>query len=91
MNRNEIYEFLKNKFEKEFINKVLYYLFNSNHINRYFLNDFTEIIGRSKFNVNNIIIPIFPVQPPEDIAKILKDKFGNIDFTNQGLLILLEK
>ena len=55
------------------------------------MNDFTETIERSKFNVNNIIITIFPVQPPEDIAKILKDKFGNIDFTNQGLLILLEK
>ena len=93
MNRIELYDFLLSKFDKNFINKILYYVFNSSHINRYFLDDFIDLIHLSKFikSDKNIIHPIFPIVVPKDIETVLKNKYGNRDFSNQGLFLLLEK
>jgi len=90
MSRHEMYEYLMGKFDREFSAKVLYYIFNSNHINRYFLDDFVSVVNLSRFKKNNII-KIFPSSVPEDVATILTKKYGDLDFSHQGLMMLLEK
>jgi len=49
MPRHEMFEYLVEKFDQEFASKVIYYIFNSSHINRYFLDDFIKITDASRF------------------------------------------
>ncbi len=90
MSRIEMYEHLILKHSREFSCKVLYYVFNSNHINRYFFDDFKKIIEESNFS-NISITPIFPKQIPDDVHNLLIQKYGTQNYTHNGMLLVLEK
>lgn len=90
MSRTEIYDYLRMNHSREFSRKVMYYIFNSNHLNRYFFNDFQKFIEDSNF-LHKSITPIFPREVPTDVLNKLTQKHGDQNFTHNGMLIILEK
>lgn len=90
MSRAEMYEHLTRKHSREFSQRVIYYVLNSNHINRYFFNDYEKIINESKFSRKSIT-PIFPREIPPEIQNDLHRRYGPQDFVHNGMLVILEK
>lgn len=87
----EMYDYLINqKHSRSFANKVIYYIYNSNHINRFMFEDYINIVNRTYFSKKSIT-PFFESQIPDDIQKKLIGKFGAQNFTSNGMLILLER
>lgn len=86
----EIYDLLVSKFDRKFAQEVVYYIFQSNHINRYFFKDYTDVIERSKFQKKDIH-PLFPMEIPNMIQEALIKKYGDQDFSHNGMLALLHK
>lgn len=88
----EMYDYLLSvNCDKEFAREVVYYVYSSNHINRFFLDDFVEIVGRSDFKVVQAT-PVFPVPVPADVQAKLETLYaGRKNFSNDGLLLVLER
>ena len=77
--------------DKAFAREVVYYVYSSNHINRFFLDDFLEIVQRSDFKVAQAT-PMFPVPVPAATQARLEQLHpGRKNFSNDGLLLVLEK
>lgn len=90
MSREEMYDYLSEKYSQDFSRKVMYYIFNSNHINRYFFKDFEKFIRESKFTSKSIT-PLFPREIPDQVHETLIRKFGHQDYAHNGMLVLLKK
>lgn len=90
MTRAELYSYLRNKHSKNFSDTLLYYFYNSPHINRYFFSDYVTLINKSLFSSIEIM-PLFPTQIPSDVAERLERKYGMQDFTHNGMMLLLTK
>ena len=77
--------------DRAFAHDVVYYVYSSNHLNRFFLEDFLAIVRRSEFSVVQTT-PIFPVPvPPETQARLEMLHPGRTDFSHDGLLLVLER
>ena len=77
--------------DRAFAQDVVYYVHASNHLNRFFLEDFLAIVRRSEFSVVQTT-PIFPVPvPPETQARLETLHPGRTDFSHDGLLLVLER
>lgn len=77
--------------DKNFARDVVYYVYSSNHINRFFLEDFLEIVGRSDFKIVEAT-PVFPVAVPAGVQAQLESQYaGRKDFSHDGLLLVLER
>jgi SAM-dependent methyltransferase len=77
--------------DKEFAREVVYYVYSSNHINRFFLDDFIEIVRRSDFTVSQAT-PMFPVEvDPATQARLETLHPGRKNFSNDGLLLVMER
>lgn len=88
----ELYDhLLSTGHDKAFAREVVYYVYSSNHINRFFLDDFVEIVRRSEFKVVQAS-PIFPRPVPAEIQARLEAMYpGRKDFGSNGLLLVLER
>ncbi|MFT3856688.1 MAG: class I SAM-dependent methyltransferase [Aquabacterium sp.] len=92
MRPTELYDhLLKATGDRRFAQEVVYYVYNSNHINRFFLEDFVEMIGRSPFKPVQVS-PMFPMNVPAEIQSRLEAMYpGRKNFSHNGLLVVLER
>jgi SAM-dependent methyltransferase len=87
----EMYDYLINaNHSRSFANKVIYYIYNSNHINRFMFEDYVDIINRTYFSKKSIT-PFFDSQIPNEIHQRLEKKYGIRNFSSNGMLVLLER
>lgn len=74
-----------------FARDVVYYVYTSNHINRFFLEDYLAIVARSDFKVEQAT-PIFPAQVPAEVQARLETLHpSRKDFSHDGLLLVLSR
>jgi hypothetical protein len=90
MRPSEIIDLLTPKFGRNFAHEVIYYIYQSPHINRFMFDDYLEIFNRSKF-INKEVLPLFPTEVPEDILRQLTHKYGSFNFSHNGMLVVLKK
>ncbi len=71
--------------------EIVYFVYSSPHINRFFLDDYVEMIARSPLTVLQMI-PQFPMAVPEDVQTQLAARNpGRNNFSHSGLLLVLER
>ncbi|AII42044.1 hypothetical protein KR100_01310 [Synechococcus sp. KORDI-100] len=91
LSRIEAYKALKERFDGEFADEVIYYTFNSDHINRYFSEDYLFTFENSPFDCRKIQLT-FPCKPSIELQRSLEQANpGYQHFTNNGIFALLEK
>ena len=75
--RNQTFADIKNRFDSTFAEEVIYNTYNSNHINRYFSEDYQIT---------------FPRNPSPEIQAALESRFpGYKQFGNNGIYAILRK
>ena len=91
LTRYQAYEVLTKRFDKEFAEEIIYYTYNSDHINRYFSEDYKLAFSSSPLMVK-MYEKTFPTLPTEKIQSALESKYcGYKEFSNNGILALLKK
>ena len=89
--RNQTFANIKNRFDSTFAEEVIYNTYNSNHINRYFSEDYQIIFEDSGFNIEEYQIT-FPRNPSPEIQAALESRFpGYKQFGNNGIYAILRK
>lgn len=90
LNRREAYKVLKHRFDSNFAEEVVYYAYNSDHINRYFSEDYLMFFEESPFiSVQTRLT--FPVNPTNKMQAILEELHpGYKHFSNNGIFALLQ-
>ena len=89
--RLQAFQNLAARFDCEFAEEVIYYTFNSDHINRYFSEDYLLAFQASPFVVDHCQLS-FPFVPPVDIQQALERRcYGYTQFANNGIFALLSK
>ena len=89
--RSQTYQDISARFDREFAEEIIYYAYNSNHINRYFSEDYATVFARSKFNVSNFQLT-FLRPPSTPIQTALEARFpGYKQFSNNGILAVAQK
>jgi SAM-dependent methyltransferase len=90
MSRGEMTRYLYEKIDKATADQIVYYVYQSNHINRFFTEDYIDAVRQTQFKVNklDLVFPssINPVQ--EEKLKLMHP--GKKYFTNNGILLVLE-
>jgi len=90
-NRSYTYIDIRNRFDAPFAEEVIYNTYNSNHINRYFSEDYRVIFDNSEFDIVEYQIT-FPQIPTSEIQATLESKFpGYTQFSNNGIYAILRK
>lgn len=91
LNRRDAYKTLKQRFDSDFAEEVVYYTYNSDHINRYFSEDYSLFFEESPLICVKVQLT-FPAQPSAEMQIALqRANPGYQQFANNGLLALLEK
>ena len=91
MSRGEMTEYLYQKLDKQTADRIVYYVYQSNHINRFFTEDYIDAIEQSLFTINKLDL-IFKVPIDSAIEQKLKIMNpGRTEFANNGILLVLEK
>lgn len=91
LNRREAYKTLKQRFDSDFAEEVVYYTYNSGHINRYFSEDYLMVFEESPFIIREARLT-FPAQTSAEMQAALQQANpGYQEFSNNGILGLLEK
>ena len=76
---------------REFAEEVIYYTYNSDHINRYFSEDYIMAFKESLFDCKEVQLT-FPTQPSAEMQAALKQANpGYEQFANNGIFALLTK
>lgn len=91
-NKDEALNFLKEKtkYTKEQIEQIVYQAYDSKLINRFMFKDYIEALSNSQFN--DIKLKYWYTIPvPEDILKILINKYGEMRFDVVGMEIVAKK
>ena len=89
--RLQAFQQLSARFDAEFAEEVFYNTFNSDHINRYFSEDYLLAFQASPFVVDHCQLS-FPFVPPVDIQQVLERRYpGYAQFANNGIFALLSK
>jgi SAM-dependent methyltransferase len=87
----ELYDLLCSKMDQETAKEIVYFVYNSPHINRFFLDDYIEMVERSCFVIQQAQ-PVFEVAVPEQVKTQLQARYpGRKDFGHSGILFVLEK
>ncbi|MGD1902797.1 MAG: class I SAM-dependent methyltransferase [Geitlerinemataceae cyanobacterium] len=77
--------------DRETADLLVYYIYNSDHINRFFLEDHLQFVEQSPF-LAEILKPIYPRQAAPDAIEKLKRLYpGDRDFLSNGLMMVLAK
>ena len=91
LNRLEAYKKLKKRFDASFAEEIIYYTYNSDHINRYFSEDYLIAFKESPFDYDQIQLT-FSTQPSSRIQEALeKANPGYKQFANNGIFAILSK
>ncbi|MBW4496819.1 MAG: class I SAM-dependent methyltransferase [Oscillatoria princeps RMCB-10] len=87
----ELCDYLYSVTDKETADLITYYVYQSNHINRFFTEDYVAFINQSYFVVNRLEGMFEDAIDPEtqETLEILYP--GRAEFANQGILAILEK
>lgn len=87
----ELYDHLCQKTDPATARKIVYFVFYSPHINRYFLEDYIEVIKRSSFLVEQVT-PIFEqMRAPLETQQKLESLYpGRSRFSHSGMLLVLK-
>ena len=89
----ELLDLLMRSMDADTAREIVYFVYSSPHISRFFLDDYIEFVMRSGF-IQHCIIPIChtPPPPPPQIQALLQERYpGRTDFVNGGLLLVLER
>ncbi|MBD2492725.1 methyltransferase domain-containing protein [Nostoc sp. FACHB-280] len=77
--------------DKEAVDLMMYHVYNSGHINRFFTEDYLEFINQSSFTIKRFD-PIGLCSIPKEIQQQLETLYpGREYFANNGILVVLEK
>jgi len=91
LTRAQAFKVIRDRFDSEFGEEVIYYTFNSDHIDRYFSEDYLMAFEASPFVIDQYHLT-FQSQPPAEIEKALKQMHpGSAQFSNNGIFALLQK
>ncbi len=93
-NRIEMREYLlKQSIDGETVDEIVYYIYDSPHINRYFTEDYLYFIEKSPFIPVDICLTYPVTDPvPENLLRKIQDKNpGRKAFMNNGIGLLLKK
>jgi hypothetical protein len=89
--RSQTYIDIRNRFDSSFAEEVIYNTYNSNHINRYFSEDYRVVFDDSGFDVVEYQIT-FPRNPTAELQAALESRFpGYTQFGNNGIYAILQK
>ena len=81
---------IRDRYDSEFAEEVIYYTYNSDHINRYFSEDYLMAFEASAFEIDQYQLT-FQVQTPSQIQEELQKRYpGYAQFANNGVLALLK-
>lgn len=87
----ELFDYLCQKTDPETAREIVYFVYSSPHINRFFLDDYLEMIARSGFKVLQAN-PIFEIEVPEVAQQQLSSRFPQCsNFGHSGLVFVLER
>ena len=91
LNRREAYQTLRKRYKRDFAEEIIYYTYNSDHINRFFSEDYVLAFNESPFECNEVQLT-FPTQPPAKLQAALEEANpGYKQFSNNGILAFLTK
>jgi len=91
LTRSQAFQVIRDRFDSEFAEEVIYYTYNSDHINRYFSEDYLIILQNILFKIEQYELT-FLTQPPEAIQVALEQRYlGYKQFSNNGVLALLAR
>ena len=91
MTRSEMAEYLYDRTDKETADKIVYFVYQSDHINRYFTEDYQAVINSSPFQTLRLDLT-FHTYITNDIDKQLRYLYPrHKHFSNNGILLILEK
>lgn len=87
----EMFDLLCQKTDVETAREIVYFVYSSPHINRVFIDDYLEMVGRSGFLVMQAS-PVFEIEVPADVSQQLSTRYpGQTHFGHSGLLLILER
>jgi SAM-dependent methyltransferase len=87
----ELYDLLLQKCDAETAREIVYFVYNSPHINRFFLEDYLEIVARSSFTVS-ISAQQWAYPVPENVmSQLTRLHPKRSDFSSCGVLLVLER
>jgi SAM-dependent methyltransferase len=90
-NRVTLYKDLRDRFDRIFADEVIYNVYNSPHINRYYTEDFIHFINESKFKVNQLLLSFQHAMPDGYQSALELSCPGYRSFNNQGIYLLMTK
>ncbi len=91
MSPPELYTHLRTFIDKKTASLILYYVYNSSNINRFFTEDYFDFIQQSPFKIIKLN-PTFLHPIPSETQISLETRFpGRKYFSNNGILALLKK
>jgi SAM-dependent methyltransferase len=89
--RSQTFLDIKSRFDGAFAEEVIYSTYNSNHINRYFSEDYRVCFDASGFEIVDYQIT-FPRNPTAELQTALESRFpGYTQFGNNGIFAILQK
>jgi SAM-dependent methyltransferase len=89
--RSQTYMDISTRFDCSFAEEVIYYTYNSNHINRYFSEDYRVLFDASGFEVADYRLT-FPRHPPAEIQAALESRYPAYkEFSNNGIYAILRR
>ena len=90
LTRSQAFQVIRDRYDSEFAEEVIYYTYNSDHINRYFSEDYLMAFEASAFEIDQYQLT-FQVQTPSQIQEELQKRYpGYAQFANNGVLALLK-
>jgi len=88
----QMLSYLKTKTDEKTAQNMVYYIYNAPNINRYFAEDFLELIQLTPFTIDRFESLLEVTPYPDDIAKALTTRYpGRTIFDKSVLLIILSK
>lgn len=89
--RQQTYQDILKRFDRDFAEEIVYYTYNSNHINRYFSEDYLCMFEASSLHVVKYMIT-FPMDPSHALQQALEQRWpGYTHFGNNGVLCVLQR
>lgn len=87
----ELFDLLCTRTDTETAREIVYFVYSSPHINRFFLDDYLEMARRSSFKVLEMT-PIFPATIDPGLQLKLETMYpGRTNFDHSSLMMVLEK
>lgn len=85
----ELYDLLCRTGDRETAQEILYFVHASPHINRFFLEDYLNIVARSPFVIEQMT-PMFQIAIPAAVQNALTARYPGKNFSYSGLLLVLK-